>query len=555
MKYLTSVSRLLCLSTAAATALVAAGAAQAAPRKKRAPSAAPAAKAARPAPAPKPVHPGPAWSVAFSPDGKRIAVGGYKRVVLYAADTGEKLAQWPVVSDAVRSLTFSPDGRYLAAGTGVPAKSGGVVVYNAATGKPARIVTGHYDTVEAVAFSGTTVLSAGNDEKVRLTDLGSGKPLGVLSDHVGRCLAVAVPTKTSDADGGEIFVTGAADNTVKVWDAKTRRVVVNFDQCASPVWSLAFLPRAGQFVAAAADGKLRWFGVRADPDGKAGDGQREGYLSRTIDAHPGGVYAVAVAPDGKRLVSGGADKKLNVWNEGGGRHKQMADAAGDIYGVAVSPDSKLVAAASSDGKTRVYAMEDGKLLLQLPGGIPGMEPPGPPPVVLNGLKPGSGTGLRGRYFSNVTLEGPPALTRVDTGIDLDLNTNGPGGGLAQQNISVRWEGYVEAPVSGTYTFYTRTDDGARLWVNGRQLVDAWVDRAVTEDAGAPTFDLKAGQRVPIRFEFYQGAGGGEAHLLWSYPGQDKQTIPANRLYPFTADQIPGTRPKPRKAPSPRVTKR
>lgn len=362
------------------TVVFAMAATHAAPRKR---AVQPAVKSVRRTPAKKPVRtaparplrPGPNWSVAFSPDGARIAVGGYKRVTLYDAATGARIADWTGPGDAVRGLAFSRDGRYLAAGTGVPAQSGGVLVYDAATGKPARTLTNHLDTVEAVAFAGNRLLSAADDEKVCVTNITTGKRIGVLAEHVGRCLSVAVPVVTSEADGGDIFVTGGADSVIKVWDAQTRRVVVNFDQCASPVWSLAFLPRPGRFVAASGDGRLRVFGVRADPDGRAGDGQRTGFVARTIDAHAGTAYAVAASPDGKWIVSGGADKKAVIWREDGGKLREMAEAAGDIYAVAVSPDSRRVAAASLDGKTRVYNIEDGKLLLELPGGAP--KPPAP----------------------------------------------------------------------------------------------------------------------------------------------------------------------------------
>lgn len=361
------------LLAGAAIPVFAVGAANAAPRGRTAGSAVQTTKPLpKVAPAPPwPIRSAPAWSVAFSPDGARLAVGGYRRVTFYDTQSGQKQAQWPIQSDAVRSLAFSANGKFLAAGTGIPAKTGGVIIFEAGSGKPARVVAGHQDAVEAVAFAGNLILSAGADEKVRVTNVATGQTVGVLGEHVGRCLSVAVPTTTSDADGGDIFVTGGADNVVKVWDAQTRRVVVNFDQCQSPVWSLAFFPRAGRFAAASGDGKLRVFGVRADADAKQEDAQRSGYVARTWDAHQGIAYAVVASPDGKWIVSGGADKRLVVWKPEGDKVREMNEATDDIFGVAVSPDGRLVAAASFDGKTRVYTLADGKLLWELPG---------PPPV-------------------------------------------------------------------------------------------------------------------------------------------------------------------------------
>lgn len=335
----------------------------------------------------KPVHPGPVWAVAFSPDGKRVAVGGYRRVTLYDAETGAKTADWLVSGDAIRALVFSADGTRLAAGTGVPGLSGSALFLDTMTGKPVRTVAGHSDTVEAVALSGNLLLSAASDEKVRITDMASGASLGVLREHVGRCLSVAVPIKTSEENGGEIFATGGGDNAVKIWDARTRRVVVNFDQSQGPVWCLAPTVRAGDFLAGSADGKVRLLGVRADRDGKRGDGQRTGFVARTVDAHAGAVYSVAAAPDDKRFVSGGADKKVVIWAANGNKQRELTEAKGDIWGVAVSPDSRRAAAASLDGKTRIYNIETGALLLELPGGTPAAVPPAVAPSTVPETKP------------------------------------------------------------------------------------------------------------------------------------------------------------------------
>ncbi|WP_309721897.1 hypothetical protein, partial [Armatimonas sp.] len=189
----------------------------------------------------------PCWAVAFSPDGVRLAVGTYRRVLVYEVATGNKLSDWSVSSDAIRSVAFSPDGAVIAAGTGVPGMSGAILLLNSTNGQLIKTLKPHYDTVESVAFLGSQILSAANDEKVCVTDAMSGQTLGTLSEHVGRCLAVAVPSRTTPQDGGALFATGGADKMFKVWDAEKRRVVVNFDQCGSVVWCVAALTQPGRF--------------------------------------------------------------------------------------------------------------------------------------------------------------------------------------------------------------------------------------------------------------------------------------------------------------------
>ncbi len=106
-----------------------------------------------------------------------------------------------------------------------------------------------------------------------------------------------------------------------------------------------------------------------------------------------------------------------------------------------------------------------------------------------------------------------------------------------QNYSVRWTGQIKAPASGSYAFTTLSDDGVRLWVNGKPLVDDWTGHGTTEDRG--TTVLQAGQRYDVTMEYFQGAGGATARLLWAGPGTPKAVIPATALYPSAKAARPG----------------
>jgi hypothetical protein len=141
---------------------------------------------------------------------------------------------------------------------------------------------------------------------------------------------------------------------------------------------------------------------------------------------------------------------------------------------------------------------------------------------------GSGTGLKGEYFNNMTLTGTVALTRTEA-VDFGWGNAAPGTGVNADGFSVRWTGQVQAPVAGSYTFSTLSDDGVRLWVNNTQVINNWTDHGPTVDTAA-AITLTAGQRVDIKMEFYENGGGAEARLRWSYPGQATQAIPASYLY-------------------------
>ncbi len=81
--------------------------------------------------------------------------------------------------------------------------------------------------------------------------------------------------------------------------------------------------------------------------------------------------------------------------------------------------------------------------------------------------------------------------------------------------------------SETYTFYTTSDDGVRLWVNGTQVINNWTDHGPTENSG--TIALTAGVPVDIKLEYYENGGGAQIHLSWSSPSVAKQAVPQSAL--------------------------
>jgi hypothetical protein len=149
---------------------------------------------------------------------------------------------------------------------------------------------------------------------------------------------------------------------------------------------------------------------------------------------------------------------------------------------------------------------------------------------------GSGNGLKGVYYNGTNLQGTPLLTRVDSLINFEFTYSkqpvvlSPAPGLVPEDqYSVRWTGQVLAQKSETYTFYALTDDGVRLWVNGVQLIDNWVNQGATEKSG--TINLVAGQKYDIILEYFENTGEAVTKLYWSSPGTLKQIIPSSQLFP------------------------
>ena len=148
------------------------------------------------------------------------------------------------------------------------------------------------------------------------------------------------------------------------------------------------------------------------------------------------------------------------------------------------------------------------------------------------INAGTGTGLRGDYFNTANLSGAVALSRIDTTVNFNWQNASPAAGVNTDNFSVRWSGQVQPQFSETYTFYTMTDDGVRLWVNGQQLVNDWVGHSPKENSG--TIVLVAGQKYDIVMEYFDQASGASAKLSWSSMSTAKIIIPKKQLYPTPA---------------------
>lgn len=139
----------------------------------------------------------------------------------------------------------------------------------------------------------------------------------------------------------------------------------------------------------------------------------------------------------------------------------------------------------------------------------------------------SESGLQARYYnaSNLTQL---KVVREDPRIDFSWGSGSPARSVKRDGFSARWTGKIEAPESGTYTFFTDTDDGARLWVDGRLIIDKWKSRGEKEWAGE--IRLESGRLYDIRMEQSEIKGRATARLLWRGPGTAKQVVPSERLY-------------------------
>ncbi|MGW7290286.1 LamG-like jellyroll fold domain-containing protein [Streptomyces sp. NPDC054847] len=150
-------------------------------------------------------------------------------------------------------------------------------------------------------------------------------------------------------------------------------------------------------------------------------------------------------------------------------------------------------------------------------------------------------GLKGEYFS---MSAPGARDFADLGgVSLDPQINFPGLAATFESLTgraehttARWTGMIEAPATGDYTFYGIGDNGFRLFIDGKPVIDHWEPDWDREQTSAPV-RLTAGEKLEFRLEMFQDFGGANMFLRWSSPSMGKQLVPETAFTPPAGFQV------------------
>ena len=127
-------------------------------------------------------------------------------------------------------------------------------------------------------------------------------------------------------------------------------------------------------------------------------------------------------------------------------------------------------------------------------------------------------GLKGEYFSNMNFSGEPKLTRIDKSIDFWWHGGSPGKNIGEDNFTVRWTGYLKAPLTGNYEINIASDDGIRFYLDDKLLINDWYDRGVS--TSKTTISLEQNQLYNIKIEYYENGGDAACMLGWNMPNED-----------------------------------
>ena len=331
------------------------------------------------------------YSVAFSPDGQTLVAGGWYRLYVLDAVSGEHIHTLIGHTSGALSVAFSPDGQTLVS-VGHDAT---VRVWDAVSGEP-RLTLEHTAPVSTVAFSpdGSTLATGGFPE-IRVWNVGTGQTLRTLTEHSGRVLSVVF------SPDGQTLASGSYDHTIRVRDAGTGTLRYTLTGHTSVVYSVEFSPD-GQMLASgswdntvrvwdAGTGALRYtlagngfpiFGDRIafSPDGSTlvyadthwnailwDIGSEEPRL--TLEHEGLGIHSVAFSPDGQTLATGGYYGTAILWDTVSGELRLTLEHTAPVDTLAFSPDSRTLATGSWDGTVRVWDAVSGERLRTFRGHV------------------------------------------------------------------------------------------------------------------------------------------------------------------------------------------
>jgi dipeptidyl aminopeptidase/acylaminoacyl peptidase len=285
----------------------------------------------------------PVGSVAFSPDGKTLAIGGYKETRLLDPRTGQILAKLSGAAGMVRSVAFSSDGKWLAAGGGLCQQWGQIQLWDLQSQKLLRTMRGHHDCIYSVAFSpdGKILASGSYDKLIKLWDPASGKQLRTLKDHIDAVFAVAF------SPDGKWLASGSQDNSVKIWDVATGERLYTLSDPVDGISTIAFSPSGKQIAAAGYDMHIYIWNLA----------QSGGTLAQSLIADEGSILQIAWSPDGKDIITSSSDGSIRVRDAATlDPIRTIPNQSDWVDAMSLSPDGKWLAAGRFNGTLSIYRM-------------------------------------------------------------------------------------------------------------------------------------------------------------------------------------------------------
>ena len=283
-------------------------------------------------------HPKIVRSVAFNPGGQRLASGGQEgEVRLWDVAAGRELHKLAAPGgNQVGAVAFSHDGKLLAAGFEA------IHLWDAATGQEAFALKGHTHYVNGIAFSpdGRLLVSVSDDQTIKVWDLAARREQRTIKGFGTEAYGVAV------SPDGKSLATSHGDSTIRTWDLESGKAK----------WSVPGGGSTGAPIAFSLDGQSLAVGSFHVYLLDAATGQER----RRIEVG-GSVNALAFSPDGQKIMTGGRDAALRLWDVAAGRElSRWAWHSLQVASVRFVGDGKTLAIGAGDRSIRLWGTATGQ---------------------------------------------------------------------------------------------------------------------------------------------------------------------------------------------------
>jgi WD40 repeat protein/mono/diheme cytochrome c family protein len=293
--------------------------------------------------------------LAFAPDGKSLAISGYREVLIHAADGSGLIRRLVGQAQRIEGLAFSPDGTTLAAVGGSPGRFGEVQFWDFATGKLRLAIRSTYDTLYGGAFTpdGAKFAFGAADNAARLVDTKTGRELLKVDAHSDWVFGTAF------SNDGKHLITLGRDGAIKLVETATGSFVDDIGKNYGELKVLARHPKEDQ-VAIGGDERIpRLYKIYRS---QARDPNYTDFnLLRAFETQPGPIAALAFAPDGSKLAVGGSGGDVRIYRvNDGARLATLPGHRGGIYALAFTPDGTRIATGGFDGTVKIFSVADGK---------------------------------------------------------------------------------------------------------------------------------------------------------------------------------------------------